>query len=122
MQMKLREVILSMDQLDDFWISKIIALYDLRARNNYYLYQNKGLADPPAAFFLTVVFSDLSEIFPRDTSNPLVGRAFKSYQQSIRAEKEVVKALFEMEGFNDELEIEIENPPGTSWSGYGSSS
>jgi hypothetical protein len=120
-QISLGDAIQSIDQFDDFWISKIIAFYDLRAPIDY-LRQKQGHLSSPTALFLIGTFSDLSEIFPRDTSNPLVGEAFESLEQSLRNEKAAIKALFDEEGFDDKLEITVKNQPGTSWSGYGGSS
>jgi|GEM_PF-6994697 hypothetical protein len=101
--MMIREVIDAVANLDDFWISRVLALYDMRR-------QNEDIPESEVAKLLCVAASDLADCFPRNISNPEVTELFEFYGPMLLINIPNLRLLFESEGFDLNSKMEIANP------------
>jgi hypothetical protein len=103
--LKLHEIISTIDSLDDLWVSKIIALFDLR-------FGYEGSPQSEASLLICAAMSDASEAFPRLVSNPHVVQVFTDYEASLCQSKAAIQTMFLEAGFDLDIDIKVVNPLG----------
>lgn len=102
---RLRDIIDTIDILDDLWASRAILVYDI-VSFVFDDFENGTLC------LITGAFSDISEAFPRDMGNPEIIEMFEFYRPYYRDEKPKILELCRSLGLDLEMEYEVANPPG----------